>query len=363
MTVAADTDRTVVRFLHPGMPKAASTWLQNVFFAGHPQLAVLGPETREPDLVQRFLPLVARLTFGSDLQDTVQVGEELAALVRELANRRPAARLAGFSHEGLLGEWPVPRNGGFLATTLAARFPGAKVLLVVREQRSALVSAWREYVRMGGTLSFPRFLWDPAGGGAPLAHPFETAVLGCVLHAPVVRAWQAAFGRASVRVMAMEHLQRDPQGFARELCAFLGVDEWQPPPQQANAQLSEPALGLLRLANHLFHTRQHVRYGWKPVARLLQWAGAGGGDVDPLRQNAYYDRMRIGDVAQRWLAKRWLPRLDRVGLAALGGRVDRFARLPEAGRRHLEARFAADSRALRELVDWEPAAFGYRVEG
>lgn len=351
-----------VQLLHPGMPKAASTWLQNVFFAGHPQLAVLGPEDAHRDLSRRFLALVARLTFGSDLQDPAPVTAELAALAGELAARRPGAQLMGLSHEGLLGEWPAPRNSRFLADTLARAFPAAKVLIVVREQRSALVSAWREYVRMGGTLALPRFLWDPAAGGAPLVHPFETAVLGCVLYAPLVRAWQDVFGADRVRVMAMEHLQREPAAFTRELCRWLGVDEWQPAPQQANTQLSGPALALLRVANHLFHTRQHVRYGCKPIARLLQWCRPRRADVDPLLQNPWYERARIGDIAQRWLAKRLLPRCDRLGLKALDRRRDLFAHLPAAGRRHLESRFAADNRELRTLVAWDPVHWGYLVE-
>jgi hypothetical protein len=365
MAAAAGADGVqgggVVQFLHPGMPKAASTWLQNVFFAGHPQLAVLGPEDRERDLAKRFLELTGQLTFGSDLQDDAPVVGELAGLVRELAARRPGARVGGLSHEGLLGEWPAPRNTDYLARTLARAFPGAKVFIAVREQRAAIVSAWREYVRMGGTLSFPRFLWDPAAGGAPLVHPFETAVLGSVLYAPVVRAWRHAFGADRVKVMPMKRLRRDAAGFVRELCAFLGVDEWQPEVQQVNVQLSDPALALLRRGNHLFHTRQHARYGWKPVSRVLQWFGRGRSD-DPLRENPYYERALISSYVQRWLAKRVMPRLDRLGLSALDRGIDHFARLPDEGRRHVEARIAADNRELRELVDWDPAEFGYLLD-
>ncbi len=361
-TSAATGPGSTVQLLHPGMPKAASTWLQNVFFAGHPQLAVLGPEDRHEDLARRFVAAVERLVLGSDLQDTAAVVAELAALALERAAAAPAARVVGLSHEALAGAWPAPRNVGFVARTLGGAFPDAKVLIVVREQRAALVSGWREFVRMGGTLSFPRFLWDPAVGGDPVEHPLATAVLGTATYAPLVAAWRAATSPRRVKVLPMELLQRDPATFARALCAFLGVDEWQPPPQHANVQLSEPSLAVLRRLNHLFHDRRHVRYGPKPIARLLQLvAPPRGPEWERAAANPYYVRYRISDFAQRWLAKKVMPRLDALGLGALGGRVDRFARLPAEGRRWLEDRFAQDNAQLRAMIDWEPAEWGYLV--
>ncbi|MFO1078621.1 MAG: sulfotransferase [Planctomycetota bacterium] len=349
-----------VQLLHPGMPKAASTWLQNAFFAGHPALAVLAPEDGSADLASRFVAAIEKLVLGSDLQDVAAVGAELADLARQRAARNPGARIVGLSHEALAGAWPTPRNSGFLARTMGGLFPGAKVLLVVREHRAALVSHWREFVRMGGTLSFRRFLFDPALGGDPVVHPLHTAVLGTVLVAPIVRAWREACGADGVLVLPFERLQRDPQGFARAICAFLGVDEFAPPPVRANVQLSAAALGLLRRCNHLFHTRRHPRFGWHPVARVLSWGGAPKGDAwRDARANPWYVRYRISDYCQRWLAKRCMPVLDRCGLAAFGQGGDPFARLAAERRAYLATQFAADTAALRGLVDWDPGEFGY----
>lgn len=342
------------------MPKAASTWLQNAFFAAHPQLAVLGPEDAAGDLAQRFVAAVEKLVLGSDLQDIAAVGGELGALVRERAARKPGARVAGLSHEALVGAWPTPRNSGFLARTLGGLFPSAKVLLVVREPRAALVSGWREFVRMGGTLSFPRFCFDPALGGDPVVHPLHTAVLGTVLVAPIVRAWREACGPDNVLVLPFERLQRDAAGFAAAICAFLGVDDFAPPPVRANVQLSGTALAVLRRCNHLFHTRRHPRFGWHPFARAMAWCGVPKGETwRAARENPWFVRYRISDYCQRWLAKRCMPVLDRIGLGAFGRGDDPFARLAPERRAYLEGVFAADARALRPLVTWDPAAHGY----
>ncbi len=345
-----------LQLLHPGMPKAASTWLQNVWFASHPELAILGPEDAEQDLARRFVVAVERLVQGSDLAPSP--GTDLAELVVERAARAPTARVVGLSHESLVGAWPAPRNSGFLARRLGELFPGAAVLLVVREQRAALASSWREFVRMGGTLSFERFVLDPAVGGDPVGHPMSTAVLGNVTYAPIVQAYRAAFGPDRVLVLPMERLQRDPAAFVGGICRFLGVEPHDPPPQQANVQLSGPALAVLRLCNYLFHTRRHVRYGPKPIAHLLQTFSA---EPPVARGNPHYRRALISDYAQRWLAKKVMPRLDRLGLRWFARRGDPFAKLPAPVREHLTAKFQADNHALREFVDWEPGEFGYLV--
>lgn len=363
MTAARDaaTPAAEVRLLHPGMPKAASTWLQNVFFAQHPQLAVLGPEDTRADLAQHYVAAIERLVLGSDLQDLDALGGELAALAREGAARRPGAQVVGLSHEALAGAWPAPRNTGFVAKALAKMFPAAKVLLVVREQRAALVSGWREFVRMGGTLSFRRFVLDPAVGGDPVVHPLATAVLGTVTLAPIVRVYREAFGGERVLVLPFEQLQRDADGFARAICDFVGTAACAAPPQHANVQLSGVALAILRRCNHLFNTRRHPRYGPQPISSSLAWLGVPRGDAwRTARANPYYVRYRISDYCQRWLAKRLMPRLDRLGLAAVSRRGDPFGELPSAAREFLAAHFAADTRALRDLVAWDPAAYGYR---
>ena len=99
-----------------------------------------------------------------------------------------------------------------------------------------------------------------------------------------------------------------------------------------------------------------MSYGPKPIARVLQ---ACGREPEVARDNPWYHRALISDYAQRWLARTLMPRFDRWLLRHFGGRRDRFASLPPAARAHLSAHFAADNRALREFVDWEPADFGY----
>jgi hypothetical protein len=47
-----------------------------------------------------------------------------------------------------------PHSGGYDSAVLAERlhqvFPGARVLVMIREQRSMILSSWAQYVRVGG---------------------------------------------------------------------------------------------------------------------------------------------------------------------------------------------------------------------
>ena len=66
------------------------------------------------------------------------------------------------SHERLSG---YPHSGGFdsraIAERLATVLPGARILIVVREQRSMIHSNYHQYVRDGGACPLHRYLQPP----------------------------------------------------------------------------------------------------------------------------------------------------------------------------------------------------------
>lgn len=345
----------MIHFVHVGMPKAASTWLQETLFAEHPQLAVLGTLRAAGAEHDRFRQEVRRLVRGGDLsadvpafRDAVErLADGLQARLRHAG--RPAA-LRGLSSELFAGDWPTGRNTRFLAESLARCWPGVKVLLVLREQRSLLESSWREYVRQGGTEAFAAFLF-----GAPVSRgsvhdrePRRTHVVEYVKHEPKVALYEQLFGAGAVHVACMEQLRADPAGFVAGIATFLGVDAPAPSPERTNVQLSPAALAVLRRLNHLFATDHHQRYGWMPLSALLATAagsrrmdGWGGPDGNP-----WLLRQRVSAHVQRLLAERWLPPLDRVLLRRLPARGRWFERLPPSLRAFLETEYARDNAAL-----------------
>ena len=102
-------------------------------------------------------PSKARETFETGIRDAVERG-----LVPVLS----AERLSG-----------NPDSGGYdsvhVAEYLAATFPEARVLIVIREQADMLVSGYERYVRNGGPGTLRQYGSPP---WAPRALPTSTSV-------------------------------------------------------------------------------------------------------------------------------------------------------------------------------------------
>ncbi|MCA8951647.1 MAG: hypothetical protein KDE27_19220 [Planctomycetes bacterium] len=358
----------MVDFVHVGLPKAASTWLQDVFFHDHPELAVLGSRKGDGELHVPFTREIRRLVVGGDL--SADVGA-FAATVRELAQRlrerRSAAghtiRVTGISSEVLSGRWPTGENSRFLAGALRQAFPAAKIVLILREQRSALESTYKEFVRLGGTGSFRRFLLDPVNvhGFVHDDRPRHSHTIEFFKYSRLIALYRELFGRDRVHVDAMERLRDDPDAFAARLSTFLGVGAHTPARTRANPQLSPAALLLLRALNHGCSTPYHHRYGPMPLtALLLPFARRRMHDGEALRANRWLLRRRVSSRLQHRLADAVLPVADRWLLRHLPGAGRfRFDRLPTELQRFLVGEYAADNRALAAMVDLDLGGLGY----
>lgn len=123
------------------------------------------------------------------------------------------------SHERLAG---TPHSGGYdskqLALRLAEVFPGAKVLIVVREQRSMIVSAYKQYVRNGGACALWGYLHPPRDGRIPL-FSFEYFE-----YHRLVGHYVDLFGSSSVLVLPYELFRDHPTAFVLKIIEFAGTE-------------------------------------------------------------------------------------------------------------------------------------------
>jgi hypothetical protein len=236
------------------------------------------------------------------------------------------------------------------------------VVIVLREQRSMIVSSYREYVRMGGTTKFSRFLLDPnvSEGFVDDASPRNSHAVEFFKYSRLVGLYQELFGTENVHVDLMERLKSDGFGFRDDLCGFLGVGRFAPPDEAANVQLSDAALGVLRRLNYLSSNRLHRRYGPMPIARLLAVTLARGqmADWEVARENPCLLDQRISNHLRRRLAEDVMPRLDRL-LRPFSGRGFRWESMKPELREWLEEEYRADNERLRERVRTDLHAHGY----
>jgi hypothetical protein len=196
--------------LHIGYHKTGSRWLRFLFF-GNPQTGFGWVDKTGPDHPVRRLVGARPFEF-----DAASSRQEFEPLLRRI------------EHEGL---FPVvsferfsgnPFSGGYdskeIADRLAKVFPDARVLVVLREQRSMIVSTYKQYVREGGALPPRKFMLPPTSRSMrvpwfDLRH-FE--------YHHLLSYYRGLFGPDAVLALTYEQFVAAPSAFVEEIACFAG---------------------------------------------------------------------------------------------------------------------------------------------
>ncbi len=134
-----------------------------------------------------------------------------------------------------------PHSGGYdskqIAERLAAAFPEARVLLVIREQAQMLVSAYKQYVKKGGPGTLKQYAVPPSE--EPRVPLFDFRFFE---YHRLVGCYQRLFGAENVLVLPYEILRADPPAFLERIGDF--ADTSVPPPDTEPVKVSPSALSL-----------------------------------------------------------------------------------------------------------------------
>jgi hypothetical protein len=171
--------------------------------------------------------------------DAAYAGDELRSMIDAA---RLDAEVVVVTHENL----STALDTGRTADRLRDLAPDARILVCVREQRSALGARYGQYVKHGGSGSFSTYLNDRP-------HTWLRYDL-------IVEAYQRRFGADRVKVMAFEQMVRDQTAFLDELQVFVtGRDEATQrfgAMPRTNQTLAPPTRLVVRFANRLFVTTE-----------------------------------------------------------------------------------------------------------
>jgi Sulfotransferase family len=194
--------------VHVGYHKTGSSWLQKHFFS-RPETGFHYVDKAEDDHPVRQLVRVRPFEFDP---------HAFRARFEPLLRPGQADGLVPVvSFERLAGH---PCSGGYdskeIANRLAEVFPRARILVVIREQHSMIVSAYKQYVDGGGTCSLRQFLEPPTSPtmrvpGFDFAH-FE--------YDHLLRYYHDLFGPESVLVLAFEQFVLEPAAFVTAIARF-----------------------------------------------------------------------------------------------------------------------------------------------
>lgn len=234
--------------LHIGYHKTGTTWLQKRVF---------------PDTEAGFSfvagPRIVRSVFVAVNPFDFDPGAARKNFARGINEAEAQGLVPIFSHERLSGS---PYAGGYDSRTnadrLAATFPEARILVVIREQASMLGSVYKQYLRWGGAASFDQYVTPPPGTGRLPVFRFDF-----LEYHRLIGYYQDLFGAENVLVLPYELLRVQPGEFLARIGNFLGTPVATPKGAMANISPSALSLSLKRQVN-----RYVVRDGLNPAPPL-----------------------------------------------------------------------------------------------
>jgi hypothetical protein len=227
------TEEFMRPLLHIGYHKTGTTWLQKRVFnnteAGF--FRIKGPGTLPYFVVANpfdFKPGRIRKKVEPEMRK---------AQARNLVPVLSWERLSG-----------MPHSGGYdsktIADRLAATFPNARVLIVIREQTSMLLSVYKQYVRDGGAATFRQYVTTPPGPPQMPSFRFDFYE-----YHRLIGYYQDLFGATNVLVLPYELLRTQPDTFLERIGEFVGVPATPSGLDWRNVAPSALALSLKRHAN------------------------------------------------------------------------------------------------------------------
>ena len=314
-TFIADVSKNIL--FHIGYHKTASTFLQDKLFDSPAHGFVRLSERYR--LINRHL--IAANSFHRVSEDIVnRIADEAAAAAT-------GQKTLVISHERLSG---YPASGGFDSRLIADRlhdaFPSARVLIVIREQKSFIRSMYSQYVTDGGDLCLRRFLNPP--------EPYICRVPGWSFEFPMydrlIDYYFGLFGNDHVCVLPFELFSRDHQRFIDRITAFSGGDPATLPAVPADVvNLRRPLVmqTAARLVNRFIFRSQLSPHG------LIE-ARRGKSPVEAFRP-------AFDILAQSFIERRMNDRLREQVEEAVGHR------------------YAKSNRITSDLIGTDLAAFGY----
>lgn len=297
--------------IHIGYPKCASTFLQNSVFPRSPDLFV-GARWADTGF--------DRFVLSDDVDfDARSVAQEFSAPAGE-RHRTPV-----LSNENYVGgaaarvDWLVPTADRFART-----FPDAKVIIIVREQRSMVLSLYRQLVKRGASLGLRDAITSAGAAGY-----YPRLRIERLRYHVAVQTYLERFGVDNVRVLAYEHLAHDSAAFVHDVISFgAGHDATLAPPRGQRENVGYRGLTL--------ETRRQLN-----KASAENYNGPGG----PHWSFRAAQRATL-------LADRFLP------AAAHEAREAAYRTVVED---EVGDRFNESNRRLAELTGLDLAGLGYRV--
>lgn len=214
-------------YIHVGMPKTGTTFLQERFFPNLKGLCYVHTTNYSPIAQRGFMGLLRRIVYTNpafyDLQSAKEEARELLQAVDE--------ELVLISWERLFGNMFANYFDNFYITNiLKALFPTARIIMIIRRQDELLDSIYRQTLHSYHHQTVNSFLnyANESFGDANPRVPHSNLDVKQFDYRRYIRNYGELFGRDNIEVLPYELLKTDQGAFLDKLCAFMQVEPFYP---------------------------------------------------------------------------------------------------------------------------------------
>lgn len=205
--------------IHIGYHKTGTTWLQNELFTAENEffIPVSNRGRDHSTLAPSFIESKDGQLLSPYCTNEKLIRERLNKILKKTDFDNE--KIPVISSERLSGN---PHSSGFDSKVIAERiqnfFPKAKILIVIREQSSWLLSNYFQYLTAGGTHHLKKYLNTKYDGLRPGFSPYH------IQFHHLIKDYQSRFGKENVLVIPYEIFKNDPPLFLKTLGDFVGKD-------------------------------------------------------------------------------------------------------------------------------------------
>ncbi len=199
----------ITPILHIGYPKTATKWFQQIFY---PMVkdAVYIPR---PFLFEHFV-FKDIFTFSS-------------SETRKYFFKYSDGKRIIICDEVLVGGLDIGFGSGefvkLMVDRLSAVFENAQIVVLIRNQHTALESAYSHYIMTGGTYSPERYFKLKTGFSKPfMGYPLFSPKL--FEYSKLLGFYEGLFGKSSLKVFLYEDFADNPSHFVEQFCSAIKIE-------------------------------------------------------------------------------------------------------------------------------------------
>jgi hypothetical protein len=241
-----------IDILHIGFNKCGTTFIENEFYRQHNEIEFshLVDDLNFEEKFRKDFILADRITFNRE-NFISYFNDGLESLYKESKKSKKVLMYDAFS---------FTYQKRFDRKTVLERikkfFPEAKIVMMIRNQRSWLVSHYGQYVRAGGKINFYDFI------ESQLTNPYLDG--DYIDWFPYIQTLHEIFGEENVHVILYEDINKSPQNVLDQLSLFSGISKFKKADtKKVNPSLSKTGLNIKRFLNILVpHQYGDSQYGY-----------------------------------------------------------------------------------------------------